>query len=1112
MDKMPRTSALIFLGVLLAPLELEAQDFPPVSPLWPQASYRDTLWITPNGAPNEVAPMVLHFLGAPQRYPFAPPQSGHYAKVGISAMMFYTRVTAGGLQGADYEFSIYGGPSATFMTLPLPPDVTSISQLPLLVRNHLPSWATIDACPYLIASLEWARYYDLPLAVLADGTGPQAGHDGAFEPYDLDRLIESRSRNSLVWDVSDKATPNDPAQSNSPAPPFEDSGLGYDTASYQTPSFADPATTGISSEYQDKLRRNLITGLTQLIELAQVQRYLDDEGKMRLVAFGIDPELHYPTPESLASPLPNYPSQITYSGPTIFRPLAGDYNPAMIQQFQLWLQQRYKDANPMDDSNGDLVTFNGDFGAAYQASGSPSHLHAQPTLWSDVDPPRDRFVAPGTPYTGGPWTVPPENPVVGPYWQLWCNFRVDALKLFVDRIVGWAREAGVPSDRIFTHQTGANASYNSNRLAAGKLEWMDDFGQMTASHGRSGASFYQPFNAIDGFALYSNLAQRDDAWGSPEFNPFYNEPPTPLTQQQTDNVIGGAWSNSAQVLWPQFLGISTIPVLDYSSPLLWSRDTSSPSHISNWTPVNLQAAGNVLVVPASTSGGAFLESPIISLDPVARPFLVVTMGTFFGQNPPPGLVRTCVVEFRVGQDPVYKRYEALQSDARVLDTRYHDITIVIDMRKCPDWVAASGQLVTQLRIFPVGNNTEFVAQDGVHMQWIAVPGATDFSRALKALTTAKRDLPRPPLPATWTPALPFHLGNNVASLYSNQQLNVFGANPTGSPVPTEFLDFAPANNFYQSSCSSGNTTMACIVAPAPVNRMGLRKTGRFRRIQLPTTPGLVLATRVGIQDGSQPNPGSLADGALFRVVLRDAELGEHVLIEQEWRWNRWSQPLSADLSPFGGQVVDISFETQALAPGNGGVALWGDPVIAQATTTSFESQKNNDGYVVESTSSSGVGGTWQAKTTSLLIGDDSSARQLIGVVSFDTVSTLAGKTILAVQLRLTQSGTVGSPSTLGHLHGRPPLPHGRLGNSAALELVDFQWPADNAAVLTVPAGSPNLWVGSFAVEALSFTDVNQFRLEFAQGDNGDATVDQLQLFSSDATTQANRPVLLVTYF
>ncbi len=174
----------------------------------------------------------------------------------------------------------------------------------------------------------------------------------------------------------------------------------------------------------------------------------------------------------------------------------------------------------------------------------------------------------------------------------------------------------------------------------------------------------------------------------------------------------------------------------------------------------------------------------------------------------------------------------------------------------------------------------------------------------------------------------------------------------------------------------------------------------------------------------------------------------------------------------------------------------------------------SDGWVLESTAISGVGGSLNSTAATLRVGDDPLNRQYRSVLSFNTSSVPDTAIVVAAKLRVKGAAVAGKPfASLGSLRFALNVPY--FGTSSALELGDFQAPATVSVAGTVSSIPSNGWyTGVFNLagrSAVSKTGLTQLRLRFLVESDNDNVADVLSLYSGDATTVADRPVLYVYY-
>lgn len=191
---------------------------------------------------------------------------------------------------------------------------------------------------------------------------------------------------------------------------------------------------------------------------------------------------------------------------------------------------------------------------------------------------------------------------------------------------------------------------------------------------------------------------------------------------------------------------------------------------------------------------------------------------------------------------------------------------------------------------------------------------------------------------------------------------------------------------------------------------------------------------------------------------------------------------------------------------------------AAATTVTLISVATQDGYVLESGETTGVGGSNSATastTSALRIGDNNQDRQYLSVVSFDTSSIPDGATITAVNLRLRRGSLTGTNPFTTHGACWVDVKNGTFG-AATLENGDFQAAATAVQAASLSNAAANLdWsegnLNAAGLAAINKIGTTQLRVYFNLDDNDDTGNDYLGYYSGDNGTAANRPQLVVTY-
>lgn len=178
-----------------------------------------------------------------------------------------------------------------------------------------------------------------------------------------------------------------------------------------------------------------------------------------------------------------------------------------------------------------------------------------------------------------------------------------------------------------------------------------------------------------------------------------------------------------------------------------------------------------------------------------------------------------------------------------------------------------------------------------------------------------------------------------------------------------------------------------------------------------------------------------------------------------------------------------------------------------------------DGWVLESSETSGVGGTMQ-NTGAIQVGDDAAKKQYRGVLSFDTSVIPDTATIIGLVLKIKQQGIFGGGDPYTSFNGCLfDIKNGFFGTSSNLEVGDFQSAANGTyGPSVIPPNlvssvySFNLIVGAANINKLTSNGgLTQVRMRFVLDDNNDAVANFLNLYSGNAATTADRPQLVITY-
>ena len=189
----------------------------------------------------------------------------------------------------------------------------------------------------------------------------------------------------------------------------------------------------------------------------------------------------------------------------------------------------------------------------------------------------------------------------------------------------------------------------------------------------------------------------------------------------------------------------------------------------------------------------------------------------------------------------------------------------------------------------------------------------------------------------------------------------------------------------------------------------------------------------------------------------------------------------------------------------------------RSLSLNFRSVGSKDGFVRESSETSGLGGSAIATGSTFQVGDDAANRQLRGVLHFDTSSIPDTATITAVKLKVHRQGIVGTNPFTTHGALRLDIRKGFFGATNALAAGDFQAVATklNAGQFSsTPVSGGSAYVATLPASSFQYINkagTTQFRLRFALDDNNDFGADYLKFFSGDYSVVSDRPELEVEY-
>ena len=233
----------------------------------------------------------------------------------------------------------------------------------------------------------------------------------------------------------------------------------------------------------------------------------------------------------------------------------------------------------------------------------------------------------------------------------------------------------------------------------------------------------------------------------------------------------------------------------------------------------------------------------------------------------------------------------------------------------------------------------------------------------------------------------------------------------------------------------------------------------------------------------------------------------------------------------GGSGVDAGYSIfvrsdKVYVTGNSS-ASWGNPVVAHTdgndifvarvnfpTTSTFKSVGSQDGWVLESTESSGAGGAMNSIAATFNLGDDAADRQYRAILSFNTSSLPDNAIITKVTLKVKKNGVVGGGNPLSIFQGfKVDIKNGTFGNSA-LETGDFKAIASKTYGPFNPSLSASGWYSLNLTSGKGYVNKignTQIRLYFSLDDNNNNIANILRLYSGNAGA-LNVPQLVIQYY
>jgi len=188
-----------------------------------------------------------------------------------------------------------------------------------------------------------------------------------------------------------------------------------------------------------------------------------------------------------------------------------------------------------------------------------------------------------------------------------------------------------------------------------------------------------------------------------------------------------------------------------------------------------------------------------------------------------------------------------------------------------------------------------------------------------------------------------------------------------------------------------------------------------------------------------------------------------------------------------------------------------------AVTLTFKSTGAQDGWVLESNETGGVGGSIDA-TGNIYLGDSAKKQQYRAILSFNTGASLPDNAVITgVTLKVKQQAILGGDNPVSIFGGFMfDVKDGFFGTAAALQSGDFQAAAGQSYGPSGPAPlggwySFNLSTAKSYINKLTTNSgLTQIRLRFKLDDDNNVVANVLSLYSGNDPA-GNQPQLVITY-
>jgi hypothetical protein len=224
-------------------------------------------------------------------------------------------------------------------------------------------------------------------------------------------------------------------------------------------------------------------------------------------------------------------------------------------------------------------------------------------------------------------------------------------------------------------------------------------------------------------------------------------------------------------------------------------------------------------------------------------------------------------------------------------------------------------------------------------------------------------------------------------------------------------------------------------------------------------------------------------------------------------------------------IIDASgYPLGGTGAGNGNFMAGETYTINKAPVTRltylFRSNGNNDGWVLESSEDSNVGGSKKSNGDYIYVGDDAQDRQYRAILHFPTTHLPDNAVIVSAYLMLKKYDTTGTDPFTTHQNMLVDIKSGPYGTNFlwfnGLQVQDFEAPASQNNIAVIQNNPIGDWYWTIldksCYQYINLTGVTQLRLRFELDDNDDQSPDFIKFYSGNDNDLSNRPRLLIDYY